>query len=121
MRGGGDREVCGILTGRDGVVTRVFPCRNVSDTPQARYRMEGRDQYAAMKAADAEGEELVAIYHSHPKSAPYPSDTDRADARWWPDPLYLLLSPWKGDPPEYGAYAIRDGRISTATVEVVET
>lgn len=54
---------------------------------------------------DDAGEELYAIYHSHPASTPYPSATDRAEALY-PDAAYVLAS-WRGGTPEIRAYRIR--------------
>jgi len=55
------------------------------------------------------GEELLAIYHSHPRSPAYPSPTDRREAHW-PNAAYLLVS--LRDPhapaPEMYAYRIAD-------------
>lgn len=53
--------------------------------------------------------ELVAIYHSHPRSAAYPSPTDRAEAQW-PDAAYVLVS-LRSEPPEMFAYRISEGAV----------
>ena len=38
------------------------------------------------------GEEIGAIFHSHPSSEAYPSQTDVNLARWWPGVLWLICS-----------------------------
>lgn len=55
---------------------------------------------------DDRGEELVAIYHSHPVSQPYPSPTDRAEAHY-PDAVYVLVS-IRTPEPEVRAFRIAD-------------
>lgn len=72
-----------------------------------RYVIDAREQLAAFREMDARGEELVAIYHSHPLSQPYPSPTDRAEAHY-PDAFYLLVS-LRTSEPELHAYRIREG------------
>ena len=85
------REACGLLAGRGGGITRLIRCANVHPTPTSRYVIEAREQLKAFRAIEAAGEELAAIYHSHPVSQPYPSPTDRAEAHY-PDAFYILVS-----------------------------
>ena len=85
------REACGLLAGRGGGITRLIRCANVHPTPTSRYVIDPREQLRAFRTIDAAGEELVAIYHSHPVSQPYPSPTDRAEAHY-PNAFYILVS-----------------------------
>src|SRR5262249_26238583 len=74
-------ECCGMLAGlREGNVLRVeacFPVVNQAAGPVA-YRSEPHSMFAADKERRRLGLEFVAIYHSHPTSAPIPSRTDLA-------------------------------------------
>ena len=54
--------------------------------------MDPQGQYNALKAIEDAGGELLAIYHSHTKSAAYPSQTDVNQAVDWPDAIYLIVS-----------------------------
>lgn len=99
--------------------TRVIRCENVAATPAVRYRIEPREQLAAFRSMDAAGEELVAIYHSHPASLAFPSPIDRAEA-FYPDATYVLVS-LRGGEPELRAYRIAaDHPGSEKTVHEVE-
>ena len=96
---------------RDGAATRAIRCANVHETPTTRYRIDPREQLDAFRAMDAEGEELAAIYHSHPASQPYPSPTDRAEAHY-PDAVYVLVS-LRTSVPEVEAWRIAsDGAVT---------
>ena len=99
-------EACGLIAARDGTL-RIVRCRNTHPTPVSRYVIDAREQLAAFREMDARGEELVAIYHSHPVSQPYPSPTDRAEAHY-PDAVYLLVSLRTGTPELHG-YRIAEG------------
>ena len=103
-REGAPAEVCGLVAGRGGVAERVIACTNIHATPTTRYQIDPRDQLAALREMDDRGEELVAIYHSHPATQPYPSPTDRAEA-YYPDAFYVLVS-LRAEAPEVRAYRI---------------
>jgi [CysO sulfur-carrier protein]-S-L-cysteine hydrolase len=71
--------------------------------------MDPREQLGAFRDMDANGEELVGIYHSHPASQAYPSPTDRAESHY-PDAVYVLVS-LRGEPPEMRAFRIEDDAV----------
>ena len=85
------------------------------DTPTTRYLIDPRDQLRAFRDMDASGEELAAIYHSHPASQPYPSPTDRSEAQY-PDAVYVLVS-LRTAQPEVEAWRIgTDGAVRVVTL-----
>lgn len=87
---GAPQEVCGILSGRDGVATELVRARNEAADPVMDYWVDGQ---TLLKQFDFEerGEEMIAIYHSHPVDPPYPSATDARNA-FYPDAVYLICS-----------------------------
>jgi proteasome lid subunit RPN8/RPN11 len=68
-----------------------------------------------MEIEDA-GLDLGAIYHSHTRSAPYPSQTD-INLAFYPDALYLIVG-LAGGEPELRAFEIRDGIVAEAELSV---
>jgi proteasome lid subunit RPN8/RPN11 len=70
-----------------------------------------------MQEIEEAGEELVGIYHSHTKSAAYPSQTD-VNLAGWPDAVYLIASLVDLEAPDVRGFWIRDGRISDAEIDV---
>ncbi|MBB6097160.1 proteasome lid subunit RPN8/RPN11 [Deinobacterium chartae] len=82
------RECVGLLGGRRGVVSTLYPLRNVADQPERRYLADPEGLVRALMALRREGLELVAIYHSHPLGPDYPSDSDVRYAQY--DVPYLI-------------------------------
>lgn len=111
-------ECCGLIAGSNGRATRVHRARNSEASP-FRYVVDPQDQLRIMGEIEDGGEELVGIYHSHTRSAAYPSQTDVNLADGWPDPLYLICSIAQPDP-ELRAFAIRDERIDEVELAVEE-
>ncbi len=83
-------EVCGLVAGRDGVATAVYPGQNISPTPAETYELD-HDTLARMIDFEDAGLELVAIYHSHPRGPETPSPTDIAHA-YYCESVYLIVS-----------------------------
>lgn len=115
-RGQAPHECCGLLAGRNGRVERVFRGTNVDRSPYT-YLMDPREQLAAFKVMEAEGLDLLAIYHSHTHVPAYPSKTDVAKA-YYPDALYLIVSLVDRDAPVLRAFRIVDGQIAEEDVIV---
>ncbi|HVC20859.1 MAG TPA: M67 family metallopeptidase [Vicinamibacterales bacterium] len=81
-------ECCGLLVGRPDGIERAVAARNLSDS-RTRYLIDPRQHFAAIRAAREAGRAVVGFYHSHPSSAPIPSDRDLAEATY-PDAVYLI-------------------------------
>lgn len=102
------RECCGLLIGRGDRVEEASPVENRAADPARQYEIDPRDYLAAIKRCRAMASEVVGAYHSHPRSAPVPSETDRSAA--FGDFLYLIAGPVAGNLPlEIQAYRLTDG------------
>ena len=60
--------------------------------------------------------DLGAIYHSHTRTEPYPSQTD-INLAFYPDAVYVIVG-LAGDRPDVRGYEIRDGQVQEAALEV---
>jgi proteasome lid subunit RPN8/RPN11 len=109
-------ECCGMVGGSDGAATGVIRVENSAASP-LRFEMDPQGQYDALKQIEDGGGELLAIYHSHTKSAAYPSQTDVNQAVNWPDAIYVIVSLQDPDAPEVRAYWLKD--LSIADAELV--
>jgi proteasome lid subunit RPN8/RPN11 len=115
-------EACGLFIGTmsngapTGFVSEARPCRNEAASSLV-YRIDGRDQLAAMRAAEARGEDVVGCWHSHTHTDAYPSPTDVAQAKWYPDWVYVIVS-LKYDEPVLRAYRIVDDAVIEVPVEL---
>jgi proteasome lid subunit RPN8/RPN11 len=69
-------------------------------------------------AIDAAGYSLGAIYHSHVRSEPYPSQTDIGFAAHWPGVEWIIVGLADGHAPEVRSYLIEDGRVQEVALEV---
>ncbi len=81
-------EACGVLAGQNGRVSHVRTIENAAHSP-VRFRMQPRAQVRALLDLEAQGLELLAIYHSHPSGPSYPSPTDLAEA-FYPEAAALI-------------------------------
>jgi proteasome lid subunit RPN8/RPN11 len=118
-------EACGLLVGPlgstgepTGAISDVRPCRN-ADASAVTYTVDPRDMLAAMRAAEANGHEIVGVWHSHTHTEGYPSPTDvrqAVDPAW----IYVIVS-LRDQIPMLRAYRIRAGEIAEIPVELART
>jgi proteasome lid subunit RPN8/RPN11 len=109
-------EACGILAGKGESVEKIYEMTN-TDRSNVSYMMDPGEQFRAMRAMRAEGNRMVAIYHSHPHSPAYPSARDVALA-FYSDSFYVILGLGDLKKPEIRAFEIVDGEVREGTIEV---
>lgn len=109
-------EACGLVAGKGGTATRFFPTENADRSP-VRYTIPPLEILRITREIDRAGEELLAIFHSHPASEAYPSATDVRLA-FYPDSFYLILSLKDPERPVLRAFRIREGRITEHPITV---
>jgi proteasome lid subunit RPN8/RPN11 len=84
-------ECCGLIGGEKGHATSLYPLRNVAADVQVSYEAAPKDLFSAQRQMRERGEELLAIYHSHPRSSePAPSETDVRLA-YYPQAVYFIV------------------------------
>ena len=109
------RECCGIVAGRNGELSQLYRLTN-TESGNTRYLFDDEEFYKRYWEIENRGEELLAVYHSHPETIAYPSQTDVAFA-FWPEAVYVICSLEDPDAPVVRGYRIVDGAISEVTVE----
>lgn len=102
-------EACGLLAGslREGRASAYHATRNAEASP-LRYNVHPDDLVRVIFGIEDDGEDLVAIFHSHTRSPAVPSATDRRSAQY-PDAFYVLAT--LADPKAAPADALRAWRI----------
>src|SRR6516164_4825583 len=108
-------ECCGMIASSDGEAVRVYRAMNAAASP-LRYEIDGAEQYRIQMAIEDAGLDLGAIYHSHTRSEPYPSQTD-INLAFYPESLYVIVG-LAGSEPDVRAFTIRDGRVTEAELVV---
>ena len=112
-------ECCGVVavTSSDPVsATRVHRALNTAASP-LRFEVDGLELLHTIEAIEADDSELGAIYHSHTRSAPYPSQTDINFAANWPGVEWIIVGLAGGEDPEVRSYLIDDGKVEEVSVE----
>ncbi len=105
-------ECCGYLRMDDSSVAETVRSRNLRESPYG-YELDSKSLFA-VNELDDEGHG-VGIYHSHPRSAPNPSQTD-INLAHYPHWLYLIVS--LETDPVIKAWRIEDGRVEEEPIDV---
>ncbi len=110
-------EVCGLISSRNGQPAKVYPVENIAPEPGRLFRMEPEGLIDAMRQIREQGEQLFAIYHSHPHSPAIPSTTDLQQAEY-PDALYLIISLDTKGVLEMRGYRLRNDALEEVVLEI---
>jgi len=111
-------ECCGLLAGRDGVITHVFPAQNVASDLAKRYEIAPKEVFRLMREFRVAGLEFLAIYHSHPNGENVPSARD-IELAYYSEEVYFILSPRLDAPKPVRAFSISDGVVAELVIQIV--
>jgi proteasome lid subunit RPN8/RPN11 len=96
---------------------RVLRATNIHHSP-LKFEIDPKELLALYLGIEAEGQALGAIYHSHVRSRPYPSQTDINFAASWPGVEWIIVGLAAGAEPEVRSYLIEDGKVREVPLEV---
>lgn len=112
------KECCGLLAGRDGVITHVFPAVNVAADPAKGYEIAPKGIVAMIREFRERKLEFLGIYHSHPNGKNEPSARD-IELAYYSEAIYFIVSPMADAPKPVRAFSIRDGGVTELDIEVL--
>jgi [CysO sulfur-carrier protein]-S-L-cysteine hydrolase len=109
-------ECVGMVGSSNGRAVAVYRAENAEASP-LRFRIDPEEQLELHNKIEDAGQELGAIYHSHTRTEPRPSQTDINFAKLWPGVLWIIVG-LDGDQAEVRTWRIDDGRVSDAELVV---
>ncbi len=69
-------ESCAILFGKDNLVSEIFLTKNIEES-SVNFTISNEQLIEGYKIAEEKKVEVIGIFHSHPISDAYPSNTDK--------------------------------------------
>jgi proteasome lid subunit RPN8/RPN11 len=109
LESGYPNEACGVMLGKDGIITETVAADNQrTDSASNRYLINPLMYMRIEREADKRHLDVIGIYHSHPDVAARPSQFDLDHA--WPNFSYLIVSVVKGKAVESNSWRLRDDR-----------
>ena len=109
-------ECCGLIGVHGEAAASVHETTNIAASP-LRFEVDGIEVHHAIEAIEGAGEQFGAIYHSHTRSEPYPSQTDVNFAAGWPGVQWLIVGVRATGEPDVRCFAIDGGAVAEVAVE----
>lgn len=110
-RGTPTQECCGLLAGREGVISEIYAARNALESA-TEFEIAPQELFGIFRAMREAGLEHMGIYHSHPRGPATPSARD-IERAYYPDAAYFVISV------EAKAFVIREGRVEELQIRIV--
>lgn len=108
-------EGCGLIAFHNGQAVKVFRGTN-TEASGTRYNMDLTEVVDFLAEIDGNEWRLGALFHSHPKSQPTPSETDLNNATY-PEQLMVIVS-FAAEPPDARAFRV-DGDVQQVPIEII--
>jgi proteasome lid subunit RPN8/RPN11 len=114
-------ECCGVVAveasevSGEPTATRVYRTENIHASA-LKFEIDPMELLRVSNAIDDEGWEIGAIYHSHVRSEPYPSQTDIGFAAQWPGVEWIIVGLAGGAAPQVRSYLIDGADVKQVAV-----
>ncbi len=118
-QGSPELEVCGLIGANAQGAFHLYPIANAAAEPERLFTMAPQAQIDALRTMRERGEQLFAIYHSHPHAPATPSATDLREAAY-PEALYLIVSLDTAGVLELRAYQLTEGQFVAVALQLDE-
>jgi [CysO sulfur-carrier protein]-S-L-cysteine hydrolase len=121
-------ECCGVVAvqatgaadatadGAGRVAAHVYRAENVHASA-LKFEIAPMELYRLNEEIEERGWEIGAIYHSHVRSAPYPSQTDIGFAAGWPGLEWIIVGLASGEQPEVRSYLIEGADVREVPID----
>ncbi len=109
-------EACGILAGKDATIEKIYKMAN-ADKSHNHFMLVPKEQFKVVKNIRSAGLEMLAIYHSHPKTPARPSAED-IRLSLTPDVTYVIVSLQDYSAPVVKGFLIEDGNVTEVPVQI---
>jgi proteasome lid subunit RPN8/RPN11 len=118
-------ECCGVVAtapaggAGERTATRVYRAENIHASA-LKFEIDPTELLRLNNAIEDGGWEIGAIYHSHVRSAPYPSQTDIGFAASWPGVEWIIVGLSAGEQPLVKSYLIDGADVREVPVDIAE-
>jgi proteasome lid subunit RPN8/RPN11 len=114
-----EQECCGLLAGREDMITRAYPARNAATHPAKEYEIAAEELFQLMREIRDAGLQLLGIYHSHPNGLQEPSPRD-IELAYYPSAIYFIISMDEEAQQTVRAFSIHGPEVSESRIEIVD-
>ncbi len=111
-------ECCGLLAGRQGLITEIYPATNALASPVA-YEIPPEELFRFFREMRNRGLQHLGIYHSHPSGDARPSAQD-VERAYYPDVAYFVVVSHQEGKAACAAFSIRDGQVQKLDLQIME-
>ncbi len=110
-------EACGYLAGKEGIITTHFELTNIDKSPE-HFTFDPEEQFDVLKKTRANGLDILANYHSHPKTPARPSQED-VKLAYDPNIKYFIIS-LATDTADIKAFKIVNSKVEKIKIEITD-